>query len=69
MIGADTNRPAEPDAEAAEQPWERLRRLRQADLDTANAHGEQLAERYGHTDYRPRFAFVGHKAAKRRRRR
>jgi hypothetical protein len=69
MTGADdTNRPAEPDAEALE-PWERARRARQAQIDAEQAHGESLISRYGRTDFRERLAAVGHAGAKRRRRR
>jgi hypothetical protein len=42
------------------QPWERNRKQRQAELDAANAHGEQLAQRYGYGDGRPRFGIVSH---------
>jgi hypothetical protein len=54
-------------AEALE-PWERNRRLRLALIDAEQAHGQLLAERYGRSDPRPRFAAVGHRNGKRRRR-
>jgi hypothetical protein len=49
-------------------PWERKRRLRGADLEAANEHGQQLVARYGRTDSRPTFANLGHMGGKRRRR-
>ena len=49
-------------------PWARNRRLRQASLDAANTHGQQLAERYGRGGERQGFATIGHVSAKRRRR-
>ena len=50
-------------------PADERRRARQAELDAANAHGQQLVERYGRMDCRPRFAVLGHMDGKRRRRR
>jgi hypothetical protein len=61
-----TDDPAGPDA--AEPAWLRNRRLRQAELEAANARGEQLLERYGRATVRPGYAFVGHAGAERRRR-
>ena len=40
---ADTDSPAE----GMEKIWECNRRLRQAELETTDAHAQQLAERYG----------------------
>jgi hypothetical protein len=59
MTAADTG-PAEGAPAAGDR-----RRARQAELDAANAHGEDLVARYGRTDMRPRFAAVGHTNAKR----
>jgi hypothetical protein len=53
----------------AEAPWQRLRRLRQAEIDAANAHGQQLVQRYGDEYARPGFAVVGYQTVKRRPRR
>ena len=36
-------------------------------LDAVNEHGQQLVERYGRMNSRPRFAAVGHADGKRRR--
>jgi hypothetical protein len=57
-----------PNGTEAEQPWARNRRLRQAELDAANAHGRDLLERYGHADTRPRVGVVGYARLKARRR-
>ena len=62
---ADTDSPAE----GMEKIWECNRRLRQAELETTDAHAQQLAERYGGDRRRPRFAVVGHVNTKLRRRR
>jgi hypothetical protein len=59
------DKPGPPEAEA---PWEKNRRLRLAQIAAEQAHGEQLLDRYGSGEVRPRFAFVGRAAAKRRRR-
>ena len=50
-------------------PADERRRARQAELDAANEHGQQLVERYGRTDSRSSFAVLGHMDGKRRRRR
>jgi hypothetical protein len=64
--------PAEPVAEkpSAEEPaWLRNRRLRQAQSEAANEHGQSLIARYGDgASYRPRFAAVKYSWMKRRRR-
>lgn len=65
---ADKDGSAEPGAEDL-APWQRNRKLRQAELERANAHGQQLLERYGYEAPRPRFAAVRFAEAKRRRRR
>jgi hypothetical protein len=57
------------EAETAEEPWARNRRLRLAQIEAEQEHGQQLVGRYGRGDPRPQFAGVGHMAAKRRRRR
>src|SRR5262245_37775870 len=62
----DTDAEASPEVEDL-APWVRNRRLRQAALDAANAHGAQLAERYGREQARPGFAAVGRVNTKRRR--
>jgi hypothetical protein len=56
---------ADDTAPAEATPSDARRRARQADLDAANERGEQLLERYGRTDTRPRFAAVGHASTKR----
>jgi hypothetical protein len=68
MNDTDKNDTAGSTAEAM-QPWERNRAMREAELAAANAHGEQLAARYGRGDSRPRFGIVGHAHLKARRRR
>jgi hypothetical protein len=65
MTENETDNPAGPDAEDL-APWERRRRQSQAELKSANAHGQQLLERYGRETPRPR-AVVGYANAKRRR--
>jgi len=57
---------SEPDTEAL-KPWERNRRLRQAELDAADEHGAQLGARYPEAS-RQRFAIVSRVEQKRRRR-
>jgi hypothetical protein len=53
---------------AADEPaWARNRRLRLAELEAANARGEQLAERYDRGMPPQRYAVVGHASMKRRR--
>ena len=64
MVGAEETKADEASLAAADE----RRRVRQAALDAANEHGQQLVERYGRTDSRPRFAVLGHADGKRRRR-
>ena len=66
MINADRDDSTGSTAEAM-QPWERNRKLRQAQIEAKNERGRQLLERYGGGQPRPRFANVGHVTAKRRR--
>ena len=56
-------------APEVEETWQRIRRLRQAQIDAETEHGRQLAERYGDERPRPQFAIGGRAEAKRRRRR
>jgi hypothetical protein len=58
MTDADT-------AQAEVAPTDARRRARQVQLEAEQAHGEQLAERYGRERSRPRFAAVGHANTKR----
>jgi hypothetical protein len=64
-MSEDADKPAGPESE---EPWQRARRLRLAQIEAEQAHGQQLAERYGRSDFRPRFAVLGHGHGKRRRR-
>jgi hypothetical protein len=59
LITADDTEPADA------TPADDRRRARQAQIEAEQAHGEQLIERYGRTDMRPRFAAVGHANTKR----
>jgi hypothetical protein len=56
------------DRPEAEEPWEKNRRLRQAELDVATEHARHLLDRYGREAPRQRFAGVGHVHVKRGRR-
>jgi hypothetical protein len=64
MNEADERPEDAPPAPAANE----RRRARQAELEAANEHGRQMAQRYGLEQTRPRFAALGHAGAKRRRR-
>ena len=59
----------EDEALPAAMPTDERRRARQAQIEAENERGQQLAERYGRADTRPRFAVLGHADRKRRRRR
>jgi hypothetical protein len=59
----------EPVDTTPEPAWLRNRRLRQVELDAANAHGAELASRYGYGPPRQQFAVLGYGRSKLRRRR
>lgn len=61
----------EPVAEPTEElPWQRNRRLRLEAIEAAQAHGAQLAARYGDgASHRPMYAVVAYQPFKRRPRR
>ena len=64
----DTEQPeAAPAPPPADEPvWVRNRRIRNAELENANARGAELAERYGYTDTTPRYALVSRRRRRRR---
>jgi hypothetical protein len=66
-MGMSKKGASKPTGSVTEAPWQRLRRLRQAELAAADAHGEALAAKYDDAQPRPRFAAVGPRKRRRRR--